>query len=486
MSVAHSTSTLPRAEPATRDIEGRVATTRFWSRSAFLRRSHPRTRRVSFQFLLGLLRYPSVIRTSNNFERSSSDFREKTVAMPQVAVLTVTELSRRLKDLVEGNFPAAAVVGEISNLKRAPSGHVYLTLKDDTAQIRAVLWRRTAERIRFNLHDGLEVVAIGPVEVYPPRGQYQLVIEELIPQGMGPLELAFRQLQQKLAAEGLFASERKRPLPRFPRRIAIVTSPAGAAVRDLLKVIRRRWRVADLVIMPVAVQGDGAAREIAAALAQVHCIPRVDVVVTGRGGGSLEDLWAFNEEVVARAIAACRVPVVCGVGHEVDVTIADLVADVRAATPSQAGELVVPLVSEVRGELRRLSECLRSALRERAVRARLRVDALASRTIFTRPFTALARQAERLDELTVRLRRAMQRRLSDERKLADSLSRSLDALSPLKVLGRGYSITRGAETGAIVRSAAEVTQGEQVETILASGRLVSRVEQITPAERRTS
>ena len=398
--------------------------------------------------------------------------------MPQVAVLTVAQLSRQLKELVEGNFPAVAVVGEVSNLNRPPSGHVYLTLKDDSAQIRAVLWRRTAERLRFNLHDGLEVVAIGPVEVYPPRGQYQLVVEELIPQGMGPLELAFRQLQQKLAAEGLFAPERKRPLPRFPRRIAIITSPAGAAVRDLLKVIRRRWRLADLVVVPVAVQGTGAAREIAAALSRVHGIPGVDVAVTGRGGGSLEDLWAFNEAIVARAIAACRVPVVCGVGHEVDVTIADLVADVRAATPSQAGELVVPAESEVRGELFRLGDRLRSALRERAARARLRVEALASRAVFRRPFTALAHRAERIDNLSGRLRRAMHRRLVDERQRTESLSRSLDALSPLRVLGRGYSLTRRLETDQVIRAATEVARGDQIETVLAEGRLVSRVEQI--------
>ncbi|HUG89548.1 MAG TPA: exodeoxyribonuclease VII large subunit [Planctomycetaceae bacterium] len=395
---------------------------------------------------------------------------------PRAALLSVSELSRQLKNLVEASFPEVAVIGEISNLSRAASGHVYLTLKDDTAQIRAVLWRRAAERIRFEMHDGLEVVAIGPVEVYPPRGQYQLVVEELIPRGMGPLELAFRQLQLKLAAEGLFAPERKRPLPRFPRRIALVTSPTGAAVRDLLKVITRRWKAAAIVVIPVAVQGEGAGREIAAALRRVHQIPGVDVVVTGRGGGSLEDLWAFNEELVARAIADCRVPVVCGVGHEVDVTIADLVADVRAATPSQAGELVVPLESEVRGELRRLGERLRTALDSQTGRARLRLDALASRTVFTRPFAALANRTASLDDLSARLGQAVRNRMARERQRAESLSRSLDALSPLKVLGRGYSITRRFDTGAIVRSARDVAAGESVETLLAAGRLISRVE----------
>src|SRR6185369_5236916 len=257
-------------------------------------------------------------------------------------VLTVTDLSRQIKDAVEGNFPLVWVSGVVSNCTRAGSGHIYLTLKDDGAQIRAIVWRNTAARLRFDVHDGLQVVAAGPVEVYEARGQYQLIVEQLLPQGMGPLELAYRQLCEKLAAQGLFAAERKRPLPQFPRRIALVTSPTGAAVRDMLQVITRRWRGADVVILPVAVQGTRAAAEIAAALRKVHLVPGVDVVIAGRGGGSLEDLWAFNEEVVARAIFECLIPVISAVGHEIDVTIADLVADRRALTPSEAGELVVP------------------------------------------------------------------------------------------------------------------------------------------------
>src|SRR5580765_4753669 len=250
--------------------------------------------------------------------------------MPQPPILTVSQLTREIKDAVEGNFPLVWVQGEVTNCTRAGSGHVYLTLKDDSAQIRAVVWRNTAARLRFELHDGLEVVAAGPVEVYEARGTYQLIVEQLLPQGVGALELAFRQLCEKLSAEGLFAAERKRKLPRFPRRIALITSPTGAAVRDMLQVITRRWQGTDIVIVPVAVQGEEAAAQIAAALAAVHRIPRVDVVITGRGGGSLEDLWAFNEEIVARAIFGCQVPVVSAVGHEVDFTIADFVADARA------------------------------------------------------------------------------------------------------------------------------------------------------------
>ncbi|MEX2287491.1 MAG: exodeoxyribonuclease VII large subunit, partial [Planctomycetaceae bacterium] len=262
-------------------------------------------------------------------------------------ILSVSELTRQLKDLVEVNFVHVWVLGEVSNCTRAGSGHVYFTLKDGDAQIRAVAWRSQTARWKFEIHDGLEVVVAGPIEVYPARGTYQLIVEQLIPQGVGALELAFRQLQAKLEAEGLFDPRRKRPLPAFPRRIALVTSPSGAAVRDILQVLTRRWRAVDVVIVPVKVQGEGAAREIAAALANVHRIPDVDVVIAGRGGGSLEDLWAFNEEIVARAIAACRVPVISAVGHEIDVSIADLVADCRALTPSEAAELVVPNCEDV-------------------------------------------------------------------------------------------------------------------------------------------
>ena len=228
--------------------------------------------------------------------------------MAEQEVLSIAELSRRLKALVEMSFPYVCVEGEISNFSRAASGHIYFTLKDQLAQIRAVLWRSAAMHVRFDLHDGLHVVAAGPVEVYAQRGSYQLVVERLVPQGIGPLELAFRQRYEKLAAEGLFAEQRKRTLPRFPRRIALVTSPSGAAVRDLLQVITRRWPACDLVIVPVPVQGQQAAPAIAAGLRAAVRLPRVDVIVCGRGGGSLEDLWAFNEEIVARAIFACPIP----------------------------------------------------------------------------------------------------------------------------------------------------------------------------------
>jgi exodeoxyribonuclease VII large subunit len=393
-------------------------------------------------------------------------------------VLTVTELSRRLKALVEMNFRNVCVEGEISNLSRATSGHVYFTLKDRSAQIRAVLWRSTASRVRFDLHDGLHVVAAGPIEVYSARGTYQLVVERLVPQGIGPLELAFRQRYEKLAAEGLFAEQRKRPLPRFPRRIALVTSPTGAAVRDLLQVITRRWPACDLVIVPVPVQGPQAAPAIAAGLRLAARLARVDVIVCGRGGGSLEDLWAFNEEVVARAIFACPIPVVSAVGHEIDVTIADLVADKRALTPSEAGELVVPQRNDVLSDLSHLAARMESATRDTLRRRRQTLDALAGSRALARPLDLVRDRERRVDELSQRFGAGIRRRLERASHELKALSAHLDALSPLKVLGRGYSVSRRESTGEIIRRSDDVSVGERIETLLAQGRLASLVERV--------
>jgi len=391
--------------------------------------------------------------------------------------LTVSELTARIKALLESHYARVTVLGEISNCRPASSGHVYLTLKDDGAQIPAVIWRSRAGRIRFDLHNGLEVVATGAVEVYAPHGKYQLIIDSVVPQGIGSLELAFRQLQEKLAAEGLFAPERKRPLPRFPRRIALVTSPTGAAVRDMLQVITRRWKGADIVIVPVPVQGDAAARQIAAALQLAPEIPDVDVVVTGRGGGSLEDLWAFNEEIVARAIFACPIPVVSAVGHESDVSIADLVADRRALTPSEAGELVVPDRVEVRAHLDRLRHRLISALRQRAKDARARLDWFAERRIFTRPLQAVHDRTERVDELSDRMQRAMSLLLERRKQKLAAVAGSLDALSPFKVLQRGYSVTTHTD-GRAIRSVQGIVAGDEIGTLLPDGSLTSRVETV--------
>lgn len=393
----------------------------------------------------------------------------------QPAAQTVSELTNEIKDLIEGNMPEVWVQGEVSNCLKASSGHVYLTLKDAKAQMSAVIWRNAAARFRFDLHDGLQVVANGAVEVYAPRGSYQLIIRQLIPQGVGALELAFRQMHAKLTAEGLFDPRRKRSIPQFPRRVALITSPMGAAVRDMIQVITRRWTATDIVIVPVKVQGDGAAAEIAAALQSVHQIPDVDVVICGRGGGSLEDLWAFNEEVVARALAACKLPVISAVGHEIDVTIADLVADVRALTPSEAGERVVPHRDEIRRMFDNTQSRLVSALRGRAAKVRLQLEGLASRRVLARPFQRIHEQMTQIDELESRLRRATRQHVAATRQRLDMAAATLDALSPLKVLGRGYSITRKAGTNEIVHSAEQLRLGDEIETTLGHGRVSSQI-----------
>ncbi len=409
----------------------------------------------------------------------------KEVDVSNVPVKTVSQITHELKGLVEANFPQVWVLGEISNCTRAGSGHIYLTLKDETAQIRAVIWRGAASKLKFDIQDGLEVVAVGPVEVYAARGSYQLIIHQLIPQGVGALELAFRQMQEKLEAEGLFEIEHKRPLPIFPRRVALITSPTSAAVRDMLQVMTRRWRAADIIILPVAVQGAGAAEQIAAALRIVPGIPGVDVVITGRGGGSLEDLWAFNEEVVARAIFNCPIPVISAVGHEIDVSISDLVADRRALTPSEAAELAVPDQADVLRALHGARDRLTAALRQRAARARMQLDALASRRVFTRPLQHIHDLATRLDEIDAQMKRVMSHRVEMARNQVARYSSSLEALSPLKVLQRGYSVTYRAPAAGpptkiaeVIRTADQLKPGDEIQTLLQTGHVTSRVEAV--------
>jgi exodeoxyribonuclease VII large subunit len=329
--------------------------------------------------------------------------------------------------------------------------------------------------LRFQLKDGLKVLAAGPIQLYETRGQYQLIAEALEPQGVGALELAFRQLKQKLEAEGLFQPDRKRPIPQFPRRIALVTSPSGAAVRDMIQIITRRWPRARIVVVPVPVQGAEAAPQIAAALRKVHWIPEVDVVLCGRGGGSLEDLWAFNEEVVARAICDCLIPVISAVGHEIDITIADLVADRRALTPSEGAELAVPLESDIRTHLERIQQRLTLALRQRAQQARFQVERIAQRPCFSRPFDAIRELESRVDELDERLTRAVRSKLDNGRHQLKTFSASLNALSPLAVLDRGYSLTKRVDDGSLIRDAGNLAPGDRISTLLAIGSVISEV-----------
>jgi exodeoxyribonuclease VII large subunit len=392
-------------------------------------------------------------------------------------VLSVSQLTAQFKTVVEQQFPSVWVAGEISNFSRPQSGHCYFTLKDDKAQLRGVIWRGTASRLKFDLHDGLEVVCRGRLDVYPPRGSYQLVVDQLQPQGIGALELALRKLRAKLEAEGLFAPTRKRALPSFPRRIGIVTSPTGAAIHDFLQVLDRRWQGVEVLILPVRVQGTEAAGEIAIAIEQAgRIVPPLDVLVVGRGGGSLEDLWAFNEELVVRAIASSTIPVISAVGHEIDVTLADLAADVRALTPSEAAERVVPSAEDVTQLVKNLQLRLLGSLTARTANLRSRLDALASRPALSRPLERVHLLGRRADELAVRLNTAMRTRLGNSQAEIETFAGKLEALSPLAVLQRGYSLTQDQASGVVIRTTQLLQTGQRLRTRLAQGEVVSVVE----------
>lgn len=391
---------------------------------------------------------------------------------------TVSELTAHIKELLEGEFPSVWLIGEISKVNRDHnSGHIYLTLKDDRAVISAKIWKNVASRIVFDLHVGLEVIVQGRISVWEPRGEYSIIVEQVQPKGLGALELAFRQLCERLQKEGLFAQEHKKPIPRFPRRIVIVTSATGAAVRDILQVIGRRWRDVEIWVRPVRVQGDGAAQEIAAAIAEINRLRDTDVMIVGRGGGSMEDLWAFNEEVVARAIFASRIPVISAVGHEIDWTIADYVADLRAPTPSAAAELVVPSEQAVREHLKkdelRLVGSLQSLLRG----TRRRLAQLADRRPFQFPFEFVFRRQHLCDDRAGRADRAIRNRLQEGGLRLARLAALLEGLSPLNVLARGYSLTTREDGVTVVRCADDVVVGERLLTRLSRGRITSRVEQ---------
>jgi exodeoxyribonuclease VII large subunit len=400
-------------------------------------------------------------------------------ALTAERALTVSQLTARIKDALEDEFPSVWVAGEISNYSRPQSGHCYFTLKDEHAQIRAVMWRSAVSRLKLELNDGLQVVCHGHIDVYAPRGSYQLVVDQLHPQGIGALELALRRLREKLAAKGLFDPARKRKLPVFPRQVAFVTSPTGAAIHDFLQVLRRRWRGTNVLVIPVRVQGDGAAAEIVAGIRLANRLSRPpDVLVIGRGGGSLEDLWAFNEEPVVRAIAASKIPTVSAVGHEIDVTLSDLAADVRALTPSEAAERVVPAVDEIIARIRAYQQRLWHAAHRRVMLWRARFDGLAAQRLFRRPFDLVHDRSRRLDELATLAARAMRRVVQDHHSRLSRIAGKMETLSPLAVLARGYTITQDVETGKVLRSASELHTGQQIVTRFASGEATSRVESI--------
>ena len=388
--------------------------------------------------------------------------------------LTVSELNELIKGTLESRIDALWVQGEVSNFRIPPSGHYYFTLKDDKSQISAVMFRRQGTRLRFVPENGMALLCYGRVSVYATRGDLQLYVEDMEPQGQGALYLAFEQLKNKLAAEGLFAPERKRPLPFLPDSIGIVTSDRGAALHDMLRILGDRFPQRRVVIRPVKVQGDGAAREIAAGIADLNGSDAVDVIIVGRGGGSLEDLWAFNEEIVARAIYASRIPVVSAVGHEIDFTIADFVADHRAPTPTAAAEMVVPRKADLLEQIVMLELQLQRCMDFKLSNARENLRTWAKR--LADPGRKLRENQQRVDELSVDLLRRFQDRL---RGCKDHLHRQtgrLNALRPLAVLERGYSITHKLPEERIVKDAAVLSSGDLVRITFALGKALCRVE----------
>ncbi len=393
--------------------------------------------------------------------------------------LTVSELTGQIKDVLEGEFPQVRVSGELTDLARPKSGHIYLTLKDDNAQVRGVIWRNTVSRLGFQPEDGQHVLCDGDIDVYPPRGSYQLVIRQMQPLGEGAMQLALRQLQQRLTAEGLFDPAHKKILPAIPERVAFVTSPTGAAIRDFLEVLRRRWPAVHVMVIPARVQGEGAADEIVRGITLANQLrPAPDVLVVGRGGGSIEDLWCFNEEPVVRAIFESGIPVVSAVGHEIDVTLSDLVADRRALTPSEAGEIVVPSRQEMLGRLETAGRRLAMAVMAKLKSLRARLEELRGRRILRRPDEPLRLLARRTDDLEFRADRAVGQRLTSQRDRLAVLAGRLQSLSPLAVLGRGYSMTRSEENGHLVTTAGQLKVGDRIRTQFSGGDVVSRVEDV--------
>jgi len=390
-------------------------------------------------------------------------------------VYTVTAVNRMARYLMEESFPAVWVEGEISNYHHHGSGHRYFTLKDEECQLRCAMWRSQAVGLKFEPKDGLKVLAHGSLTVYERAGQYQLVVKRLLPSGMGELELAFRQLREKLEKEGLFDPAHKRPLPKYPLRIGIVTSPTGAVIHDIIRVIRRRNPKIGIVLWPSEVQGDDAPPQLVEGVSRLNEYGDVDLIIIGRGGGSLEDLWAFNDERVVRAVYASTIPVVSAVGHEVDITLTDLAADYSAATPSMAAEIVSwPLdefISGLSGRVREMLRALKDMINDRKNRFN---EQLRSRA-FARPELMLESRYQFLDNNMRLLHLLSERRFDTFRKaLALNLSR-LEALSPLKVFARGYSVTRLVPQEQVVRSVDEVQPGDRLETIVNDGSVFSTV-----------
>lgn len=396
-----------------------------------------------------------------------------------VNILSISELTREIKLTIESSFPVVWVEGEISNFKLHSSGHMYFSLKDSGAQIPCVLWRTRARSLRFKPQDGMKVIASGAVTVYEKRGSYQLDVSKMQPAGIGDLQLAFEQLKQKLMEEGLFNDEHKQNIPKFPDRIGIVTSPTGAAIRDLMNVINRRFPGVEVILNPVRVQGDEAAQEIATAIDEFNEYGEIDVMIVGRGGGSLEDLWAFNEEIVARAIFRSRLPIISAVGHEVDYSISDFVADLRAPTPSAAAELVVPDKEDLKHRILILLRGIFDTIANRIEYYKERLISIEKSYGFRRPTDIVKQFQQRLDEVMNSIYRLQSHRLELQTSKLNSLKQQLISLSPTSVLNRGYSICFRQKDDKVITNATDLNVNDKIRIQFHEGNVRGTVDDVS-------
>lgn len=391
-------------------------------------------------------------------------------------IYTVSALTRQVKEILEMSLPRLWIEGEISNLKFHSSGHIYFTLKDENAQINCAMWRSRSHQLLFRPQDGMKILVEGEIQVYEKGGNYQLIIFQMQPAGVGELQLAFEELKKKLHAEGLFDEQHKKPLPAYPERIGIVTSPTGAAIRDIISVSARRFPGVQLILYPVRVQGEGSAKEIAGAIKDMNKYGDLDILIVGRGGGSLEDLWTFNEEVVARAIFESKIPIVSAVGHEVDYSIADFVADQRAPTPSAAAEMVVKDRLELTGAVNYYQERLRNALEKVIKEYRERVNFYRSSYAFRKPEDFIFQEMQRVDDLQKLISMSVNHLIKMRSENAERLKKHLNALNPIAVLNRGYSICYKGDQ--VVRDVDQIKIEDMVNVRLARGEFSSRVKSL--------
>ena len=413
---------------------------------------------------------------ASNSRREKGLFKENLPAASQAKkIYTVSELTKEIRFSLENAFGAVWVEGEASNFIRHTSGHCYLSLKDAGSVLSCVIFKNIANTLRFDIENGMHLICFGRIGVYDKRGQYQLYIEEAEPKGVGALQLAFEQLKSKLQKEGLFDAAHKKPIPVLPRKIGIVTSPTGAAIRDILHIVGRRFPDMHMILYPVKVQGAGASSGIKEAIEAFNRLKLVDVIIVGRGGGSLEDLWAFNEELVARAIYDSRIPVISAVGHEIDYTIADFVADLRAPTPSVAAEIVAGKKEDFINNINALRQRLINALLSKLDLAKHKLKALQERYAFKQPRFLIQQNYQRIDDLTKSLAQNVNHFLQTEKLRLSSLTEKLNALSPTSILARGYSITTKASDGRIIKDAKELKDKDLIKTKLAKGEIESKV-----------